>query len=222
MMSTSTIENVSYKDVLEGNHSPADILIQIVDPGCDFPRPYYSFKETYQLNFFDEAGEHVLEDSQALLLINILKGGLLNNKSIIVHCHAGICRSGAVVEGAFSIDIAYRLLEYSKNQIKSWWPQEELSFEEMNKCLRLYKKVKPDIVVTHTCPTSIEEIIGNPRTLQMYGLDGYISRTHELLQAMLDIHRPAVWAFGHFHKSWSKNIRGTEFRCLSELEAFKL
>lgn len=96
----STIENVSYKDVLEGNHSPADILIQIVDPGCDFPRPYYSFNEVYQLNFFDETGENVLEDSQALLLINILKGGLLNNKNIIVHCHAGICRSGAVVEVA--------------------------------------------------------------------------------------------------------------------------
>lgn len=96
----SIIENVSYKDILEGNHSPADILIQIVDPGCDFPRPFYSFKETYQFNFFDETGEYVLEDEQALLLVNILRDGLLNKKDIIVHCHAGICRSGAIVEVA--------------------------------------------------------------------------------------------------------------------------
>lgn len=127
-----------------------------------------------------------------------------------------------IVEGAFSIDIAYRLLEYSKNQIKSWWPQEELSFEEMNKCLKLYKRVKPDIVVTHTCPTSIEQLIGNPRTLQQYGLDNFTSKTNELLQCMLDVHRPSVWVFGHFHTSWNKSIGGTEFRCLNELEAFKL
>lgn len=127
MISTSTIENVSYKDILEGNHSPADILIQIVDPGCEFPLPFYSFKEVYQFNFFDETGEHVLEDSQALLLINILKGGLLNDKSIIVHCHAGICRSGAIVEVALmmgyelgrnarfripSVDIKLKLIQH--------------------------------------------------------------------------------------------------------------
>ena len=127
-----------------------------------------------------------------------------------------------IVEGAFSIDIAYRLMGHVKGESKSWWPQEELSFNEMNQCLKLYSKVKPDIVVTHTCPTSIEQLIGNPRTLEIYGLGGYTSKTNELLQAMLDIHSPAVWAFSHFHKSWSKNIDGTEFRCLSELEAFKL
>lgn len=77
-------------------------------------------------------------------------------------------------------------------------------------------------IVTHTCPTSIEEIIGNPRTLQQYGLDNFTSKTNELLQCMLDVHRPSVWVFGHFHTSWNKSIGGTEFRCLNELEAFKL
>ena len=127
-----------------------------------------------------------------------------------------------IVEGAFSIDIAYRLMGHVKGESKSWWPQEELTFKEMNECLRLYAEMKPDVVVTHTCPTSIENIIGNPRTLDMYGLSGYVSRTHELLQAMLDTHSPAVWAFGHFHTSWNKSISGTEFRCLDELEAFKI
>lgn len=126
------------------------------------------------------------------------------------------------VEGAFSIDLAYRLMGYVKGESKSWWPQEELSFSEMNECLKLYGEVKPDILITHTCPTSIEKIVGNPNTLEMYGLGGYISKTNELLQAMLDIHRPSVWTFGHFHMSWTKKIGGTEFICLDELEAVQL
>jgi len=128
----SIIENVSYKDVLEGNHSYADILIQIVDPGCEFPTPYYSFKEVYQFNFFDETGEHALDDEQALLLINILKDGLLNNKSVTVHCHAGICRSGAIVEVALmmgyelgrnarfrmpNVDVKLKLIQHLRNSL---------------------------------------------------------------------------------------------------------
>lgn len=126
------------------------------------------------------------------------------------------------VEGAFSIDIADRLIEYRQCGRTSWWPQEELSFSEMNECLKLYGEVKPDIVVTHTCPTSIEQMVGNQKTLEMYGLGGYISKTNELLQAMLDTHSPAVWTFGHFHMSWTKKIGGTEFICLDELEAVQL
>jgi predicted phosphodiesterase len=48
------------------------------------------------------------------------------------------------------------------------------------------------------------------------------SRTAQLLDAMLEIHRPQTWIFGHHHNSETLNDKGCLFRCLNELETFEL
>ena len=99
------IQNVSLDDVRKGHHiavNPKTILIQIVDTDMDFPKPLYNFAEVYQFKFLDvEDEEHyqcAITDQQASDLATILLEAYKSNKDVIVHCVAGICRSGAVVE----------------------------------------------------------------------------------------------------------------------------
>ena len=102
------IQNISLSEVIQGHHYDPGInsmLIQIVDPGIEFPRPKYTFKERHQFFFLDiEAGDRSIDESwrcspeQAKQLVECLQHALENSMNVVVHCHAGICRSGAVVE----------------------------------------------------------------------------------------------------------------------------
>lgn len=101
------IENVSKEDVRNGFHSDMGenaMLIQIADPATFFPDPKRSFREIYQFEFLDAEDadffedETKISDEQAAELVRLLQRALDNNMNVLVHCHAGICRSGAVVE----------------------------------------------------------------------------------------------------------------------------
>ena len=101
------IQNVSMSEIETGSHFPPGenaMLIQIVDVDMDFPTPKYQFKEIHQFKFNDvEDYESVdpemkCSQEQADKLVELLKHALENRMNVIVHCHAGICRSGAVAE----------------------------------------------------------------------------------------------------------------------------
>lgn len=102
------IQNVSLDDVRLAHHydpGPNSILIQICDPPGNFPIPKYPFKIVYQYQFLDlekddpvDNEEMKCTEHQARDLVNILKHALDKKANVIVHCHAGICRSGAVCE----------------------------------------------------------------------------------------------------------------------------
>lgn len=99
------IQNVSLDAVRKGHHmavKPKTILIQIVDTDMDFPKPLYNFAEVYQFKFLDVEDEDHYKDAitnqQASDIATILLEAYKSNKDVIVHCVAGICRSGAVVE----------------------------------------------------------------------------------------------------------------------------
>lgn len=81
------------------------MLIQITDPTDNFPTPKYKFKEIYQFEFLDsetpsliEPEEFLISDEQAEKIANLLLHAFKNKMNVVVHCQAGICRSGAVVE----------------------------------------------------------------------------------------------------------------------------
>jgi hypothetical protein len=102
------IENVALADIPRGRHHNAgenSMLIQIVDPCMEFPAPMHKFKETHQFEFLDiEANDYTIDeafrcsDEQAQRLVELLQHALLNRMNVVVHCHAGVCRSGAVCE----------------------------------------------------------------------------------------------------------------------------
>jgi len=108
-MSQRFIENVSKSDVFNGHHfdaGPNAMLIRIQDPATEFGKIKYPFKEVYEFEFLDvedEDGfpdEAKISDEQALEIVNLLLRAKEECMHVVVHCHAGICRSGAVVEVA--------------------------------------------------------------------------------------------------------------------------
>lgn len=101
------IQNVSWKAVEVGQHYDAgdnSMLIQIVDPCVTFPTPARAFKEVHRFEFLDLeledtfASEFKVTDEQAGQLVKLLQHALEQDMNVIVHCMAGICRSGAVAE----------------------------------------------------------------------------------------------------------------------------
>ena len=101
------IQNVALADIPKGNHirvGENSMLIQIVDPAMQFPTPLYKFKEVHQFEFLDlEVGdkwgeEFKVTDEQAAKLVQLLQHALASRMDVVVHCVAGVCRSGAVCE----------------------------------------------------------------------------------------------------------------------------
>ena len=110
------IQNVSLSDVKKGHHIDAGInsmLIQIVDPAMEFPTPSYPFKEVHQFEFLDieedgmtnfgdgkmvDVSEFAITQAQADQIVELLQRAFENRTNVVVHCVAGVCRSGAVCE----------------------------------------------------------------------------------------------------------------------------
>ena len=102
------IENVAAADIPTGFHHAAgenSMLISIVDPAGWRPEAKHQFKERHNFEFLDvEEKDKVLEEAmkcsheQAAELVGLLQYALDNHMNVVVHCYAGICRSGAVCE----------------------------------------------------------------------------------------------------------------------------
>lgn len=102
------IENVAAADVpLRFHHDAGEnsMLIQIMDPASTWwPTPAHQFKETHQFEFLDAEDkdgfpeEAKISDAQAAEIVRLLKHALDQRMNVVVHCYAGICRSGAVAE----------------------------------------------------------------------------------------------------------------------------
>lgn len=105
------IENVSMEDVRMGTHTEMgenSMLIQITDPAYFPPIPKKDFKVIAQYEFLDAEDEDIekygypeealISDDQAQEIIGMLQHAMEKRMNVLVHCHAGICRSGAVVE----------------------------------------------------------------------------------------------------------------------------
>ena len=125
-----------------------------------------------------------------------------------------------------SIDRVYRIGEELSGGPKTYWSQEELDFAQMTNCLKLYKKIKPDIVLTHVPPTIfIDKIQGNKPNdiLQRFKFhEGFRENTSILGTMMLDVHIPKLWISGHHHRSYQEQIGTFKFVSLAELETYDI
>jgi predicted protein tyrosine phosphatase len=101
------IENVAAADIPTGFHhdvGPNSMLISITDPAGWRPEAKQQFKERHDFEFLDaedndrEPEEAKITDAQAEQIVALLQRALDNRMNVVVHCMAGICRSGAVVE----------------------------------------------------------------------------------------------------------------------------
>lgn len=103
------IENVAKADVPTGNHfdcGQRSMLISINDPACEPPQPKHKFSEVHVFEFLDLEGnegygeEFLCTPEDAQRLVSLLQHALDERLHVVVHCTAGVCRSGAVVEVA--------------------------------------------------------------------------------------------------------------------------
>lgn len=117
------------------------------------------------------------------------------------------------IGGGLSIDRAYR------TEGVSWWANEELSWEAFVWYIEEYADHQPQVMVTHECPESVAEHL-----CQYLGWRKFDdpSRTRQAFQTMLELHRPKLWVFGHWHHSFDQVIEGTRFVCLDELETLEV
>ena len=101
------IENVAASDIPKRFHhdaGPNSMLISITDPEGWRPTALHEFKERHDFAFLDserndgDPEELKISDADADRLVQLLQHALDNRMNVVVHCVAGICRSGAVCE----------------------------------------------------------------------------------------------------------------------------
>lgn len=129
-----------------------------------------------------------------------------DNHEIVNNCLNFLGRFGAssdffFVSGAFSID------RHRRVQGIDWFPNEELNYQETEQCAQLYQKTKPKLMLSHDCPSFVFN---------------YQSHTSRFLAHLFELHKPDLWIFGHHHMSMRRNILGTDFKCLNELETISV
>lgn len=116
------------------------------------------------------------------------------------------------IGGAWSIDHAMR------TEGVNWWRDEELSIGELNDLIQIYTVVKPRVMITHDCPTSVAWEMFLSKGLGFIGTGQIKTRTGEAFEHMLEFHKPEQWYFGHWHETRQAEINGTKFQCLGELD----
>lgn len=101
------IENVAAADIPTRFHhdaGPNSMLISITDPGGWRPEALHEFKERHDFEFMDVERDDKWPDevkitqAQADEIVRLLQHALDNRMNVVVHCMAGLCRSGAVTE----------------------------------------------------------------------------------------------------------------------------
>jgi predicted phosphodiesterase len=109
------------------------------------------------------------------------------------------------IGGAWSIDW--------KNRVpgKEWWPDEELSYVELEEMIDKAKTYHPEIMVTHDAPESII-----PKHLLGYA-NYRLSRTQQALDVIFKDVKPRMWIFGHWHMNRVFDVDLTRFICRDEL-----
>ena len=122
------------------------------------------------------------------------------------------------VRGSISIDCVPRIKHYILTGEKTWWYEEELSRNELEEAIEKYEQVKPDLMFSHDCPSSIKSMLSSGQMMEQFGWPAEFScQTQQALEVMLSIHQPKLWCCAHWHRTFDEVINGTRFICMPEL-----
>lgn len=115
-----------------------DIVISIVSPGRDHPRPTLPCLARLNLDFTDtmwgEESSIGFSDTQAQEVIDFVEEWLLKTNNIIVHCEAGMSRSAGVAIGF----ARYILTDEDENALRDSKPHFNLYVAQ--KIWKVYQK----------------------------------------------------------------------------------
>lgn len=96
-----------------------------------------------------------------------------------------------VIGGAYSVDKPYRVTQGWK-----WFKDEQLAQYEMAACMRNVEGREIDLVLSHTCPLSLQ-----PTDLFLRGLDqSTVDNSMEIwMEQLAHKFEWKLWLFGHYH-----------------------
>ena len=121
------------------------------------------------------------------------------------------------VGGAWSIDNPIAPPGwYRRTPGLDWWPEEELSDDELSRMIEIYSVMRPRVMITHDCPNVVSREMFFQSGL-IRGVE-YFNRTSAAFTRMLDIHQPDEWYFGHWHFTMQHQYGRTNFHCIGELD----
>lgn len=106
------------------------------------------------------------------------------------------------IGGAYSVDKWYRLArggyteETNDPKKTGWYPNEQLTYNEMSSIQQDISRIKVDFVFTHTCPLSFQ-----PTDLFLGFVDqSKVDNTMEYwMEQIKNTFEWKVWCFGHYH-----------------------
>lgn len=121
------------------------------------------------------------------------------------------------VGGAWSIDNPNADFPwYRRTENVDWWANEECSDAQFQHFIELYSVVKPRVMITHDCPLVVStEMFFNSGLIKG---SQYTTRTAAAFDAMIAIHQPDEWYFGHWHFTMQYKYGRTMFQCIGELD----
>jgi hypothetical protein len=124
------------------------------------------------------------------------------------------------VRGGFSPNVHSLIDEYVLTGKQKWFYDEELKETVLDNAIYNYSIVLPDIVLSHDCPIDVKNTFFDlPEIMKKFEWNkNHHSRTQNALQCMFNIHKPKLWLFGHWHRSYDMIIDGTRFICLDKLK----
>jgi len=76
-----------------------------------------------------------------------------------------------LIGGAISRDIFYPNGKPRRHEGYDWWPDEELGYVELMSMIDKYEKVKPEIMITHDCTSSVGRHLLSQMTGKEYNDD---------------------------------------------------
>jgi len=124
-----------------------------------------------------------------------------------------MCRSCPELESCDKRSILWE----GRTQGLDWWEDEELSYNELENMVILFKETKPRIVVSHTCPLEIITYFTEDKRKR-----GGFDRSSNFFSEAWTAHKPEWWLFGHFHRTNHAYIQGTDFRCVGANQTYEI
>ena len=123
----SFIVNIPMIAVMTGSHQHSDncVLISITDIDHKDVTPALLFKNIHRFKFMDvmkdsPTAHEGITDQQATQIVDILKESLESGTDVVVHCHAGLCRSGAVAEVGVMMGFSDTCATRQPNSFVKW------------------------------------------------------------------------------------------------------
>lgn len=127
------------------------------------------------------------------------------------------------VRGGLSIDMVFREAERIRTGLRTYWPQEQLTYNQMKQCELEWAESDTEILIAHCPPARLIPLLHkDQRILVQFGFpETFVENTSLLIESMISTRKPKLVVSGHHHKSYNKIIEGVRYVVLNELETFE-